>query len=106
MITVYGGWPTRSIRVVWALEELGLEYRLRPVDLRERQKDEEFLKKNPAGFLPVLVDDGVVMVESIAILEYLIAKHDGKGVLAPDADDPRFPAYMQFLHLGRDWRPI
>lgn len=100
MITVYGGWPTRSVRVVWALEELGLKYRLRPVDLRERQKDEEFLKKNPAGFLPVLDDDGVVMVESIAILEYLIAKYDDKAILAPAAGDPRFPAYQQFLHLG------
>ena len=100
MITVYGGWPTRSVRVVWALEELGLAYRLRPVDLRERQKDEEFLKKNPAGFLPVLDDDGVVMVESIAMLEYLIAKYDAKRILAPAADNSRFPAYQQFLHLG------
>jgi glutathione S-transferase len=99
MITVYGGWPTRAFRVVWALEELGLSYQLRPVDLRKRQEDEEFLKVNPAGFLPVLDDNGVVMVESIAILEYLVAKYDGTG-LAPAANDRRFPMYQQFLHLG------
>jgi len=99
MITVFGGWPTRAFRVVWALEELGLNYQMRPVDLRKRQDDAEFLRVNPAGFLPVFDDDGVVMVESIAILEYLIAKYDGK-VLAPDMRDPRYPAYQQFLHLG------
>ena len=39
------------------------------------------------------------MVESIAILEYLIAKYD-RGILAPAAGDPDFPMYQQFLHLG------
>jgi glutathione S-transferase len=99
MITVYGGWPTRAIRVAWALEELGLDYQIRPVDLRKRQEDVEFLKLNPAGFLPVLDDNGVVIFDSIAILEYLIAKYDA-GKLAPAGADPRFPIYQQFLHLG------
>ncbi|HEY6578049.1 MAG TPA: glutathione S-transferase N-terminal domain-containing protein, partial [Rhizomicrobium sp.] len=95
MITIYGGWPTRSFRIVWALEEMGLEYELRSVDLRQRLKNEELLKRNPAGFLPVLEDGGVVMVESIAILEYLIAKYDGKN-LAPAIGDSSFPMYQQF----------
>ncbi|HLY04589.1 MAG TPA: glutathione S-transferase family protein [Rhizomicrobium sp.] len=99
MITVYGAPPTRSFRVVWALEELGLEYRLREVDLRQRMSDQEFLKLNPAGFLPAIDDDGLVMVESIAILEYLIARYNGVQ-LAPAAGDPDFPMYQQFLHLG------
>jgi glutathione S-transferase len=99
MITVLGGWPTRAFRVAWALEEMGLDYRLHPVDLRNRSKDGELQKRNPAGFLPVLDDDGVVMVESIAIIEYLIAKYDGKK-LAPTTADPNFPMYQQFLHLG------
>lgn len=99
MIKVYGGWPTRAFRVAWALEELGLDYQIRPVDLRKRQEDEEFLKLNPAGFLPVLDDDGVVILDSIAILEYLIARYDS-GKLAPAGSDPRFPVYQQFLHLG------
>jgi glutathione S-transferase len=99
MITIYGGGPSRSFRVLWALEELGLDYRLHAVDLRKRPLDEAFIKCNPAGFLPAFDDDGVVMVESIAILEYLIAKYDD-GRLAPAAADPSFPAYQQFLHLG------
>jgi glutathione S-transferase len=78
---------------------LGLEYRLRPVDLRKRMDDQEFLRVNPAGFLPAIDDDGVVMVESIAILEYLIARYDGTR-LAPATSNPDFPLYQQFLHLG------
>jgi glutathione S-transferase len=79
MITVFGGSPSRAFRVVWALEELGVVHQLRTVNLRERQKDEELLKRNPAVFLPVLDYDGVVMVESIAILEYPIARYDNNG---------------------------
>ena len=72
---------------------------MRAVDLRRRNEDQEFLKRNPAGFLPAFEDGSVVMVESIAIIEYLIAKYDGNR-LAPDVDDFRFPVYQQFLHLG------
>src|SRR5271155_3709100 len=62
VITIYGGGPSRSFRVLWALEELGLDYRLHAVDLRKRPLDEAFIKCNPAGFLPAFDDDGVVMV--------------------------------------------
>lgn len=99
MIKVYSAFPTRSIRVIWVLEELGLQYHIRPVDLRQRQTDAEFLEHNPAGFLPAIDDDGVTMVDSVAILEYIIARY-GKGRLAPAPNDPGFPAYQQFLHLG------
>lgn len=98
MITVWG--EGRGFRVVWLLEEMGLPYRLRRVDLLAGvENDPEFLAINPAGFIPALQDGEVVMVESIAIMEYLIARH-GPTPLAPAADDPAFPAYQQFLHLG------
>ena len=54
MIKVYGGWPTRSFRVLWALEELGVGYELHAVDLMRRNQDAELMQLNPAGFLPVL----------------------------------------------------
>jgi glutathione S-transferase len=54
---------------------------------------------NPAGFLPALVDGDVQMVESIAILEYLLGKYDPGG-FAPAPGAPEHPAYLQFLHLG------
>ncbi|MGY4569891.1 hypothetical protein ACVWY5_002961 [Bradyrhizobium sp. USDA 3256] len=97
MLTVYG--EGRGFRVVWLLEELGLAYRLRPVDLFAVENDRDFLAINPAGFIPVLQDGETIMVESIGILEYLLARH-GSGSLAVAPDDPAFASYLQFLHLG------
>lgn len=98
MITVWG--EGRGFRVVWMLEEMGLSYRLRPVDLLAGVgNDPEFLAINPAGFIPVLQDGDAVLVESIAILEYLAARY-GPTPLASAPGDPAFAAYLQFLHLG------
>lgn len=98
MITVYG--EGRGFRVVWLLEEMGIAHRLRPVDLLAGvAKDPEFLAVNPGGFIPAIQDGDVTMVESIAIMEYLIARH-GPTPLAPQPRDPAFPTYLQFLHLG------
>ena len=98
MITVFG--EGRGFRVVWLLEEMGLPYQLRPVDLLAGvENDTEFLAVNPAGFIPAIQDGDVTMVESIAIMEYLMARY-GPTPLAPHPRDPGFPAYQQFLHLG------
>lgn len=99
MITVWGGQTSRSIRVVWVLEEMGLSYRLRQVDMLAAEQDPEFLAVNPANYIPAIQDGDVVMVESIAIMEYLMARY-GPTPLAPPPHDPSFPAYQQFLHLG------
>jgi glutathione S-transferase len=98
MITLWG--EGRGFRVTWLLEEMGLAYRLRPVDLLAGvEKDAEFLAVNPGGFIPAIQDGAVTMVESIAIMEYLVARY-GPTPLAPDPHDPAFPAYQQFLHLS------
>ncbi len=90
----------RGFRVVWLLEEMGLPYRLRDVDLlADVQDDAEFLAVNPAGYIPALVDGEATLVESIAIMEYLIARY-GPTPLAPAPTAADFPAYQQFLHLG------
>jgi hypothetical protein len=89
MFTVFG--EGRGFRVVWLLEEMGLPYRLRPVDLIAGVEDDtEFLAINPAGFIPAIQDVDVTMVESIAIMEYLIARY-GPTPVAPDPHDPAFP---------------
>src|SRR5262245_49537657 len=94
MITVYG--EGRGCRVVWLLEEMGLPYRLRRVDLLAGvESDPEYLAVNPAGFIPALQDGDATLVESIAIMEYLIARY-GPTSLAPAPHDPNFPAYLQF----------
>ena len=98
MITVFG--EGRGFRVVWLLEEMGLPYRLRDVDLLAGvENDAEFLEMNPAGFIPAIRDGDVTMVESIAIMEYLLGRY-GPTTLAPSPQDTAFPAYQQFLHLG------
>lgn len=98
MIILYG--EGRGFRVAWLLEEMGLPYRMRPVDLLDGvEQDSEFLAINPAGFIPAIVDGDVTMVESIAILEYLLARY-GPSPLARTMEDPSFPIYQQFLHMG------
>lgn len=99
MITVWGGQTSRSIRVVWLLEEMGLPYEVRQVDMRAAQQDPAFLAVNPANYIPAIQDGDVTMVESIAIMEYLMARYSPTP-LAPAPQDPSFPAYQQFLHLG------
>ncbi|CAN5852076.1 glutathione S-transferase family protein [soil metagenome] len=99
MITVWGGQTSRSIRVVWVLEEMGLPYQVRQVDMLAPEQDPAFLAVNPANYIPALQDGDAVMVESIAIMEYLMARY-GPTPLAPPPRDPSFPAYQQFLHLG------
>jgi len=96
--TVWG--EGRGFRVIWLLEELKLPYRLRDVDmLKGVENDPEFLAINPGGFIPALQDGDMVMVESVAILQYLLARH-GPTPLALDPADPAFGTWLQFLHLG------
>jgi len=98
MITLYG--EGRGFRVAWLLEEMGLPYRLRQVDLADGvEQDKEFLAINPAGFIPAIVDGDTIMVESIAILQYLLARY-GPTPLAPAPEDTAFALYQQFLHMG------
>ena len=99
MITVWGGQTSRSLRVVWVMEEMGLPYRVRHVDMLADERDPAWLAVNPGDFLPAIQDGDVTMVESVAIMEYLMARY-GPTPLRPAPDDPAFPAYQQFLHMG------
>jgi glutathione S-transferase len=81
------------------LEEMGLPYEVRPVDFPRHHADEEFMRLNPVGSIPVLTDGDVVISESIAIIEYLVA-HYGPTVLAPEPSEVSFPSYLQYLHFG------
>jgi len=99
MITVWGGQTSRSLRAVWVLEEMGLPYRLRHVDMLAAEKDPAWLAINPGDFLPAIQDGDVTMVESVAIMEYLMGRY-GPTPLQPLPDDPAFPTYQQFLHMG------
>jgi len=75
-MTLYEFPPTRSIRVRWTLQEMGVEFEAVRVDLTTGvHRRPEFLRVNPAGKLPVLVDGDVVLNESVAIVLYLAEKY-------------------------------
>jgi len=99
MITLYHSAGTRSMRCVWLLEELGLDYELKCVDFPPRVKAPDFLAVNPLGSLPFLIDGDVKMNESCAILQYLSAKY-GDGELELGAADDHFADYLNWLHFG------
>jgi glutathione S-transferase len=77
--------PTRSIRVRWTLQELGVDFEAVTVNLPAGEhRSPAFLKINSAGKLPVLVDGGLVMTESVAIVLYLAEKYPDKGFIPAD----------------------
>jgi glutathione S-transferase len=82
---LYGFAPTRSLRALWGLRELGADFEFVPVNLRAGEhRRPEFLALNPAGKLPVLVDGDNVITESAAIVLYLAEKFPEKGLLPKD----------------------
>lgn len=99
MIIVYGAPPTRALRVIWMLEEMGLPYEVRPVSFENRLEDKEFMQVSPTGAFPGMRDGDVRMMESCAIIEYLGVKY-GPTPLTPGIADPIYPAYLSFLHFG------
>lgn len=85
MMKLYGFAPARSLRALWALQELEAEFEFVPVDLGAGEnRSPEFLKLNPAGQVPVLVDGDLVLTESAAIVLYLAEKYPTKRLLPRD----------------------
>jgi glutathione S-transferase len=77
--------PTRSIRVRWTLQELSVDFESVTVNLAAGEhRRPEFLKINPAGRVPVLVDNDFVLTESVAIVLYLAEKYLHKGLVPTD----------------------
>lgn len=101
MIEVHHLNNSRSQRVLWLLEELELPYEIvRYQRDPQTQLAPESLKKiHPLGKSPILKDGETVVIESGAILEYLVRKY-GKGRLAPSESSPDFVRYLQLLHYA------
>lgn len=82
---LYGFGPTRSLRALWGLRELDAEFEFVPVNIiAGEHRHRDFLRLNPAGKLPVLVDGDLVVTESAAIVLYLAEKFPGKELLPDD----------------------
>jgi glutathione S-transferase len=99
MIELWHCPDTRSFRVLWALEELSLPYRLHLLPFPPRTRAPEYLKINPLGTVPTMHDDGTVMTESAAIVQYLVTRH-APNDLVVSVDDPAYGAWLNWLHFG------
>jgi glutathione S-transferase len=98
-IRLYHCADARSFRVLWALEELGLPYRLELMAFPPRATVEGYRDINPLGTVPACLIDGALMTESAAI-PHVLATRFGPSDLAVAPGEPAYPAYMNFLMMG------
>lgn len=101
MIIVHHLNDSRSQRILWLLEELGLEY-----EIKYYQRDPKTMlapaalhKVHPLGKSPVITDGDLTLAESGAIIEYLVDRY-GAGKLAPPIDTPERVHYIYWLHYA------
>jgi glutathione S-transferase len=100
MITVHHLNDSRSHRILWLMEELGLPYDIKRYQrLETRLAPPELKAIHPVGKSPVITDDGKVVFESGAIIDYVI-RHHGKGRLQPDPKTPAYDDYQMWLHYA------
>src|SRR5215472_7640478 len=100
MLTLYHSPQSRSIRPRWLLEELAVPCEVKLVSLAAGdQKKQEYLKLNPNGTVPTLVDGDLALWESAAICQYLADKFPEKR-LAPPVGTPARGLYYQWNHYA------
>jgi glutathione S-transferase len=101
MLTVHHLGKSQSERIVWLCEELGIPYELKIYDRDPvtRLAPPEYKALHPLGAAPVITDGDVVLAESGAIIEYIVAKYgNGRLVLAPD--HPDFAQFVYWFHFA------
>lgn len=102
MLIVHHLENSRSQRVLWLLEELGVEYEMKRYG-RDKQTSlapPELKEIHPLGKAPVIVDDGVTVAESGAIIEYLVHTYDEGGRLHPSDGTPEWRSYTYWMHYA------
>jgi glutathione S-transferase len=101
MLTIHHLGASQSERIVWLCEELEIPYTLKRYtrDPVTRIAPPEYKALHPAGTAPIISDGDMVLAESNAIVDYIIAKHGG-GRLSVPANDPEFAHYLFWLHFA------
>jgi glutathione S-transferase len=101
MITVHHLNESRSQRILWLLEELGVPYDIKfyTRDVTTRLAPPELKAVHPLGKSPVISDEHGTIIESGAIIDHIIRKHGG-GALAPATDSADYESYNQWLHYA------
>lgn len=94
MYTVYGNLQTRTFRVLWMLEELGLPYK----HVAVAPHSHETRAVNPAGKVPVLIADGVTLTDSVAIMSFLADRHGQFTHACGTTDRARQDGFTHFIN--------
>lgn len=96
-LTLYHCRDSRSLRPLWALEEMKINYKLIAMEFPPRYKVEGYLDINPLGTVPTLLDGPVTLTESTAICQYLVDKQKDSDI-GLSADHPDYGNYLNWLH--------
>jgi glutathione S-transferase len=88
---------SRSLRPLWCLEEMGLDYELEIMPFPPRFEREGYLDINPLGTVPAFTDDGITLTESTGICQYLVQKY-GPTPLAVRPDEPGYGDFLNWLY--------
>jgi glutathione S-transferase len=100
MIVVHHLNDSRSQRILWLMEELGLPYELKHYKrLETRLAPPELKAIHPVGKSPVITDNGKTIYESGAIIDYVIRRH-ANGRLQPDPSTPAYDDYQMWMHYA------
>lgn len=99
MLKLFHTPTTRSLRVVWLLEELGLPYEIQRLKFPPRLNDTDYLKLNPSGTVPALADGERLLTESMAICDHLAMKAPD-AALIPMRGEQDYGPYAQWLWFG------
>lgn len=101
MLTVYHLGKSQSERIVWLCEELGVPYELQHTarDPATMLAPADYKALHPIGSAPVITDGDLVLAESGAIVEYIIARY-GNGRLTLPANHPDFAQFLYWFHFA------
>ncbi len=88
---------SRSVRPLWTMEEMGLDYQLEVMRFPPRFMHTGYTDINPIGTVPFFTDEHVAMTESAGISQYLVDRY-GPTKLALTVDEPDYGLYLNWLH--------
>ena len=105
MLTVHHLGKSQSERIVWLCEELGIPYELKVHDRHPvtRLAQADYKALHPIGAAPVITDGDLVLAESAAIVDYIVARYgpkEGSGRLVLAADHPDFAQFLYWFHFA------
>jgi glutathione S-transferase len=101
MLVVHHLNDSRSQRILWLLEELGVPYEIKPYqrDATTRLAPPELKQVHPLGKSPMITDGGKTIIESGAIIDYIIRRY-GKGRMQPAPETAAYDEYVQWMHYA------